>query len=713
MIRIAVFLLSAVFVVPGGAFSQTVSWESLDGPFSGSGGVLFGDQSGLLYWVGGGTVRTSTDGLEWTPTNYPGYPIAGSHIGEDGTILVWGPNGLMIGSDGASGWTHAGLAGESLAAVTRNAGGRLFALKLPAHQCEIVTSNDDGETWSDLPTGSMPDGCGGQIIATGNTLHVLGMPDPDGFAGTSVMRTTNLGQSWIWDVPGGVVNRLVRGQYFGSVFALARPMKGMFSPSHNPQVHLWVPSQWITVSTEYVTAATLDSNGDIVLGHNDGDMLNAPRLGVARPTSIVEAASGNLVVSTSSVGRWRLDDDGHWQQVWGSESDIGVTAAHGDEVFAAVDGTVLRYANDRWIPAGWTRSRPTALAFHGDDLWLASMGWWWSATSAGRDRSFETSTGVWRADSSSAFDLGVECWGHCLTPALVVDGDTAIASHVGYDGFDYVGMAEGLVRTTDAGVTWDVVLAGVDNVCWLAGDSARGFVAANGACGLGMGLPAETFYRSPDGGESWNPVTDGLPGGMSTSVDVAPDGTSFIAIHNQGVYRLGGEDGWEPIGPAGAQVHSMSASSIGQIAAAIEGQLRIWDGVNWVWHESPAPEVSRVLFDAEDRLIIVTSSGLFRTEAPFPVASDPPPPVGQNDALSIFPNPASGVAEVHLGDAYAGEVRVEVVDLLGRTVRAIDRTLDSEGGRLRVDVSHLPAGLYIVRIAGAERSATSRLTIVR
>ncbi len=75
-----------------------------------------------------------------------------------------------------------------------------------------------------------------------------------------------------------------------------------------------------------------------------------------------------------------------------------------------------------------------------------------------------------------------------------------------------------------------------------------------------------------------------------------------------------------------------------------------------------------------------------------------------------WPNPATRTATLDLD--LPGVATVAVVDMLGRYVLApVERAPGH--GRIRLDVSALPAGLYVVRVEADGRVATRSLTVVR
>ena len=84
-------------------------------------------------------------------------------------------------------------------------------------------------------------------------------------------------------------------------------------------------------------------------------------------------------------------------------------------------------------------------------------------------------------------------------------------------------------------------------------------------------------------------------------------------------------------------------------------------------------------------------------------------------ALSLpRPNPARTSAEVTFRLATAGTARVDLLDALGRQVAALHDGPAAVGAhRVRVDVSALPAGVYVVRLEAEGETRAERLTVLR
>ncbi len=83
-------------------------------------------------------------------------------------------------------------------------------------------------------------------------------------------------------------------------------------------------------------------------------------------------------------------------------------------------------------------------------------------------------------------------------------------------------------------------------------------------------------------------------------------------------------------------------------------------------------------------------------------------------SVTARPNPSSGSATVGYGVAEAAEVRVSVVDALGREVAVLAEGPRGPGRHAAaLDGSALPAGVYVVRVAVGAEVRTARLTVAR
>lgn len=91
-----------------------------------------------------------------------------------------------------------------------------------------------------------------------------------------------------------------------------------------------------------------------------------------------------------------------------------------------------------------------------------------------------------------------------------------------------------------------------------------------------------------------------------------------------------------------------------------------------------------------------------------------PLPEGAGLALSIAPNPARGSVVVTLTLDGPGAASVIVYDVLGRKMAVLhDGPLAAGTNSLRLDVTGLPPGVYVVRAAANRSAASQRITVLR
>lgn len=102
--------------------------------------------------------------------------------------------------------------------------------------------------------------------------------------------------------------------------------------------------------------------------------------------------------------------------------------------------------------------------------------------------------------------------------------------------------------------------------------------------------------------------------------------------------------------------------------------------------------------------------------SPYPSVSAESGPAGA-PALrfeTVFPNPVAGRATVRFTTDAPGEVRLEAFDTLGRRVATLADGLVGAGAHeAAFDASGLPAGVYVLRLSGAGRVASARVTVAR
>ncbi len=82
-------------------------------------------------------------------------------------------------------------------------------------------------------------------------------------------------------------------------------------------------------------------------------------------------------------------------------------------------------------------------------------------------------------------------------------------------------------------------------------------------------------------------------------------------------------------------------------------------------------------------------------------------------SVSVWPNPVVSSATFSIQTAEPTDLEVVVYDALGRQVASTQAVLGSGTVQVPLDLSLLPAGLYIARVTGSDAVAVQRLTVVR
>ncbi len=97
------------------------------------------------------------------------------------------------------------------------------------------------------------------------------------------------------------------------------------------------------------------------------------------------------------------------------------------------------------------------------------------------------------------------------------------------------------------------------------------------------------------------------------------------------------------------------------------------------------------------------------------ILTTPPGPAPDGLRLRVGPNPARGGTTVRVGPDRTLEVRVDLLDLLGRRVRTLFVGTVEAGAERVVPIrpGGLPAGVYVVRASTASATATARVVLTR
>ena len=263
----------------------------------------------------------------------------------------------------------------------------------------------------------------------------------------------------------------------------------------------------------------------------------------------------------------------------------------------------------------------------------------------------------------------------------------------------YVGSDDANVWvTTDLGESWRDVSNGLPNrwVTRVAADPYDVNVAYVTFSGHAEDVFLPHIFRTTDQGQSWTDISSNLPEGPINVVAIDTDSSNTLYVGTDvGVfYTTSLGDFWQPLG-AGmplTPVHDLTLHPITrQLRAATHGRSFYEFDLNAI--------VSQVSEQVEAR----PETFALRQNYPNPISASS---AGSRTTITV---------EV----LRPGEARLEVFDMLGRSVATVYRgALTSGKHRLQFDASNLPAGTYAYRLsltdeAGQQHMQSRVMTIVR
>ncbi|MBC7948554.1 MAG: T9SS type A sorting domain-containing protein [Chitinophagaceae bacterium] len=276
--------------------------------------------------------------------------------------------------------------------------------------------------------------------------------------------------------------------------------------------------------------------------------------------------------------------------------------------------------------------------------------------------------------------------------------------------------------------------APLDNeVGWISGHSVIGNT-------IWFGTSAGRMYKSIDFGKSWTVhVVDPLPGTYVNEIAFLDDGLRGVA-HLRGRGRTfvfstsdGGLTWTNYFQPPNWKNSRMTAvpGTNAFVSTALhgnpifQGSAVSYDvGLTWTDIEQDADKAACRFFDANTGYaggLYVTGhpifgvGGLYKSEIVFelPSQENRSRPAAQtvhgNEMVRLYPVPANDVINVTLQDGFGNSV----ISILTAEGRVVESTRSSGARTVQLDVSKLPVGLYIVRIANETKTINKPISIVR
>ena len=87
-------------------------------------------------------------------------------------------------------------------------------------------------------------------------------------------------------------------------------------------------------------------------------------------------------------------------------------------------------------------------------------------------------------------------------------------------------------------------------------------------------------------------------------------------------------------------------------------------------------------------------------------------PISNFSAINLFPNPAGNTTEISYSLQSSSDVKIEVFNLVGATVKSISAGIQSAGEqKIKIDCSDLNNGIYFVKMIAANTEKTITLSV--
>lgn len=295
-------------------------------------------------------------------------------------------------------------------------------------------------------------------------------------------------------------------------------------------------------------------------------------------------------------------------------------------------------------------------------------------------------------------DSGERAWAMEST----ADGGFILA---GYTDSDTTGGKDVyLVKTDSAGnAEWTRTIGGeADDQAWdIAQTADGGYVVTGVSVSAATGDEDVLLTRlDAEGGATWSRIYGGADNDRGYCVSEESDGGFLIAGYT-GSYGAGATDGWllktdawgellwsQPYGGGDSEEFTKIIHySDGYMAV---GSTQSWGSGGWdFW------------------MVRLTAEGS---------ATDYGPPAVAASAVlhPNYPNPFNARTCIAFDLPVTSRSRVEVLDVLGRTVAVLaDRVFDSGAHSLWLDASHLSSGVYLCRLQAGAFSQTQKMMLIR
>lgn len=239
-------------------------------------------------------------------------------------------------------------------------------------------------------------------------------------------------------------------------------------------------------------------------------------------------------------------------------------------------------------------------------------------------------------------------------------------------------------KTTDKGATWTVKSTGLTSISSISfADSENGLVQENTLDASNENYTGMRIAYTNDGGESWSePISIANTKGFYTQTEVVKGAPGiFISIGS----NLNGESGSSYSMDYGKSWNKIDDTQYTDVE--FYNEFAGWAGA---FNESE------------------TSGGIFKWSRLFDAIED----IMTAEKAGIFPNPTSGLVNIHAKTRFHGKIKLELFNISGVNVFTKEEMNYSEGVySTTIDMQQLEKGIYFCRIKAGNQIFSNKIIL--